>query len=186
MSQETINLLIGGLIGILGSLGATWLNFHYIELQENKKRNWELIDRKHIEKREIIKQRVEQTENYFTKYLQFAKDMINYENEFLDSDNKPATTEKFNQTISTRMKDIEGMAAKPLTLKNQELNDEIGKFRQLISDEAVHVSNMSSLVNSKEYSHDVEFIRRIHVTTELEETYKDILSKLDEILISQD
>jgi len=83
MTQETINLLIGGGIAIVASSLGAALGYWFQTRNETRKRKWELEDRRYNEARDILKQRVKQAEEYVTQYFQMAIDIYNLENDLL-------------------------------------------------------------------------------------------------------
>ena len=72
MERETLNLLIGGGIGFLASFLITIATFVYQSHDRNKKRKWDLEDRRIESRNEVISRRLNQIEQEATNMQEWA------------------------------------------------------------------------------------------------------------------
>lgn len=72
MEKETLNLLIGGGIGFLASFLITVATFIYQSYDRNKKRGWDLEDRRQENKQGVISKRLDQIELEAVNIIEWA------------------------------------------------------------------------------------------------------------------
>ena len=124
MEKETINLLIGGGIGFLASFLITVATFVYQSYDRNRKRKWDLEDRHHQNRNEVINRRLNQIEqeaanilewanNIYLQYPLYAKEGI--------------SEEKVNELTAGFIKNT-NLVPNAILLKDKQLEETVTKF----------------------------------------------------------
>jgi hypothetical protein len=72
MDLNTLNLIIGGSIALVASASTSFLNFLFQNHDSNKKRNWELEDKKREKSQKILLERIDQTEILVTGIIKWV------------------------------------------------------------------------------------------------------------------
>jgi hypothetical protein len=75
MEKETLNLLIGGGIGFLASFLITVATFIYQSYDRNRKRRWDIEDRRHASRKDVINKRLDQIEQEAANILEWANNI---------------------------------------------------------------------------------------------------------------
>lgn len=124
MDKETLNLLIGGGIGFLASFLITVATFVYQTYDSNRKRKWDLEDRRSESRNEVISKRLDQIEleaaniiewanNIFLQYPHYSKEGI--------------SEEKLDELTAGYIKNT-NLVPNAILLKDKELEDAVTKF----------------------------------------------------------
>lgn len=88
MTQETLNLLIGALIGIVSSLLTLIIGNYFQDRREIRKRIWELEDRETNRYLEAKDKRIQEAQAYLDTYEKAAKLLMTVEHNMIT--NRPA------------------------------------------------------------------------------------------------
>lgn len=72
MEKETLNLIIGGGIGFLASFLVTVATFFFQNYQSNKKRQWEVEDKRDLNHQAVISRRLDQIEQEAANIIEWA------------------------------------------------------------------------------------------------------------------
>ncbi len=86
MDLNTLNLIIGGSIALVASASTSFLNFLFQNHDSNKKRNWELEDKKREKSQKILLERIDQTEILVTGIIKWVIEQMQEIENFLDED----------------------------------------------------------------------------------------------------
>jgi len=124
MERETLNLLIGGGIGFLASFLITVATFIYQSHDRNKKRKWDLEDRRIESRNEVVNRRLNQIEqeaanmlewanNIYLQYPLYAKEGI--------------SQEKLNELTAGYIKNT-NLIPNAILLKDKQLEETVTKF----------------------------------------------------------
>ncbi|MBE0685979.1 MAG: hypothetical protein IH585_08260 [Anaerolineaceae bacterium] len=124
MEKETLNLIIGGGIGFLASFLITVATFIYQSYDRNRKRRWDLEDRRSESRREVICKRLDQIEleaaniiewanNIFLQYPHYSKEGI--------------SEEKLDETTAGYIKNT-NLVPNAIMLEDKELEQAVKSF----------------------------------------------------------
>lgn len=117
METETLNLIIGGAIGFLASFLITISGFLYQSYDRNRKRNWELSDRRTARRSAIHERRLLQVEAHAAALLEWAHSIyVQYPT--------VASPEKLEAWQKEYLRNSH-LLANALPLENRELNEAI-------------------------------------------------------------
>jgi hypothetical protein len=76
MSQETINLLVGALIGILSSLLTLIVGNHFQRKNDERKRKWDLEDRDINRKINAKDEKLQEAQTYLEAYRESLRQLL--------------------------------------------------------------------------------------------------------------
>ena len=124
MEKETLNLLIGGGIGFLASFLITVATFLYQSYDRNKKRKWDLEDRRHETKKEIISKRLDQIENEAANIIEWANNIFLQYPHF---SKEGISEEKLNELTTGYIKNT-NLVANAIMLEEKELENAVKSF----------------------------------------------------------
>jgi len=79
MSQETLNLIIGALIGIVSSLLSQIASNYFQRKNDERKRKWELEDREFNRRTKFNDSRIAEAQEYINTYLEVSRILFTFE-----------------------------------------------------------------------------------------------------------
>jgi hypothetical protein len=124
MEKETLNLLIGGGIGFLASFLITVATFIYQSYDRNKKRRWDLEDRRHASKKATISKRLDQIENEAANIIEWANNIFLQYPHF---SKEGISEEKLNELTTGYIKNT-NLVANAIMLEEKELENAVKSF----------------------------------------------------------
>lgn len=124
MDKETLNLLIGGGIGFLASFLITVATFVYQSYDRNKKRKWDLEDRRNESRSEIIRKRLDQIEQEAANIIEWANNIFL---QYPHYSKEGISQEEIDELTAGYIKNT-NLVPNAILLKDRELEDAVTKF----------------------------------------------------------
>ncbi|PKO05394.1 MAG: hypothetical protein CVU41_12220 [Chloroflexi bacterium HGW-Chloroflexi-3] len=124
MEKETLNLLIGGGIGFLASFLITVATFIYQSYDRNKKRKWDLEDRRSESRNEVVRKRLDQIEHEAANIIEWANNIFL---QYPHYSKEGISQEKLDELTAGYIKNT-NLIPNAILLKDRELEDAVTKF----------------------------------------------------------
>jgi hypothetical protein len=176
--------LFGTLIGIGGSLLVTWLSHRYETKREKQKREEELEDIKHSEKREVLENRIKQAEEHAKKRFQVAQEISEIGFQMIKS---PFAAEGVNnidqpiKNIHSLTKDTAISAVVFLAIGDDKLDEEEERFQTALNSAFEYYFELDKKWKDGNIDKEKEQALLIQHVKDVHNSYKKEVKRFDEL-----
>ena len=132
MSQETINLLVGALIGIVSSLLTLIVGNIFQDRREVRKRKWELDDRTLTRRQELWMSRIKDTRDLVEDYHEIIATVTNVLKTELLNPELAKTDMSIYKDLTREYDDKRKKKISMWIINDNEINDALKKLRELM------------------------------------------------------
>jgi hypothetical protein len=194
--SDIIKVLIGGGIVLVTSLVTGYFTYLlqarkdkqnriWEEEDKEQKRLWELEDRKYAEKKNVLKNRINQAEEITNQYFQYAQSIYDMEFNAINPQYIHAfeSPDEMSTNLVTYHKNQHKLIAIFSSIGDADLMEYVVKFRTVIDKEFSNAANLGKL-ETKEINSDEVKIRMGKFKAEAEEYYTKIKLRLDELQVN--
>jgi hypothetical protein len=181
MNLEPISPIIAAIIALAtGLLGYSLSSIHNV-FENNKKREWELEDRKLQRRLNVLSARLKECRNYLDQENEIATSLSTYENKLIfdkDEDTRDIEYKKIPLMMSNSTK----LAASVLNLNDSELNKLTGELNKIIGDEVQNIFAMrKTMAAMKKFDISSELNRLYNFQLRVAEIRKLAMKRIDEL-----
>lgn len=124
MEKETLNLIIGGGIGFLASFLVTVATFIFQNYQSNKKRQWDVEDKRDLNRQAVISRRLNQIEQEAANIIEWANTIYL---QYPHYSKEGISEEKLNELTSGYLKNS-NLIPNVIMLEDRELEQAVKTF----------------------------------------------------------
>lgn len=181
MTPEAINLIIGGAISVASicltsivTLLAAWIAYYFQKKNDERKREWEIEDKKTNRHVAITDMRIKDAKDFLDIYINIIDNITNLEGSIMgEIAGQPLSALLMNpvkiedatksyQQIVKSVNDTKGKRISFLILDNRELNEHLDAFLALVADELVYMGETMNKASKDGFFEDkTEYLENV-------------------------